>query len=644
MTREIRFLVLVVSLIIFASVMYCGDTVSHAFAQTSTEPKITLFPSGGPPGTEVTITGEGFPQNYIIVEMKIPWERLVYLKPISGAFTYHTTVPATQSPGTYSILTNTIVGYNRFKEPETLTADADFTVTAKVIPTTTTPAAIRSSMPTPPPPPPNSTKTGEGTNSPTSTTTGSYSYKEPTLKVNPSSGPPGTKFYVTCLDFSPTIALSIEFDENYYTTTTDPSGTCVVGIEVDPNSPPGTYSILAEGITNTGDDSSNSATSSFTVIAKKVIPSTHPLPAATGHNTTNPPPPPPNGTKTGAGAATGTTSTSGAVSNNPTNPPPPPPPPPQPPGDSGNEGGTGSEGGTGNEGSGTDTGSEGGPTAPSGVGPDAGANPPTGPSSYPVTWRPAGKPEESGATFRIIKSVEGGDASPTDFSFTITLTGPQGSAQYSPTLNHGETSGRDYQSAVSDFNIDLPQGNTLSEGSYQVTETNPGDYTPEYSRGCSGTYGNDGYMYWCFVTNVKVGEISEDEVRAVKNNPTPTSLPQPNNSNKTLPVTTSSTTSKTMTYSRAAQTSIPSWVKNNAKWWTQGTIDDKTFVQSMQYISSGGSTKISQSASPSSSGSQQVPAWVKNTVKWWVNGQVSDDEFKNAVKYMLSTKVIAAAQ
>ena len=29
---------------------------------------------------------------------------------------------------------------------------------------------------------------------------------------------------------------------------------------------------------------------------------------------------------------------------------------------------------------------------------------------------------------------------------------------------------------------------------------------------------------------------------------------------------------------------IPSWIKNNAGWWADGSIDDKTFVQGIQFL------------------------------------------------------------
>ena len=29
---------------------------------------------------------------------------------------------------------------------------------------------------------------------------------------------------------------------------------------------------------------------------------------------------------------------------------------------------------------------------------------------------------------------------------------------------------------------------------------------------------------------------------------------------------------------------IPAWIKNNAGWWADGSIDDETFVQGIEYL------------------------------------------------------------
>ena len=33
-----------------------------------------------------------------------------------------------------------------------------------------------------------------------------------------------------------------------------------------------------------------------------------------------------------------------------------------------------------------------------------------------------------------------------------------------------------------------------------------------------------------------------------------------------------------------SDTSIPSWIKNNAGWWADGTIDDDSFIQAIQFL------------------------------------------------------------
>jgi hypothetical protein len=38
---------------------------------------------------------------------------------------------------------------------------------------------------------------------------------------------------------------------------------------------------------------------------------------------------------------------------------------------------------------------------------------------------------------------------------------------------------------------------------------------------------------------------------------------------------------------------IPAWIKNNAEWWAAGAIDDKTFVQGIQFLVKEGILQIS---------------------------------------------------
>lgn len=141
------------------------------------------------------------------------------------------------------------------------------------------------------------------------------------------------------------------------------------------------------------------------------------------------------------------------------------------------------------------------------------------------------------AGFQVIKKVVGGTAQSKDFNFIITLSGPSGSATYS--LQY-------YSLDSFVFYLNLPKGSTLSEGNYQITETNPGDYTPSYSKGCSGTYDVNGYWYTCVVTNTKKVVPSTTTSVAKGGTPPPqpgithgkTTLPTTSNTGKlTLPIT-----------------------------------------------------------------------------------------------------------
>jgi hypothetical protein len=84
---------------------------------------------------------------------------------------------------------------------------------------------------------------------------------------------------------------------------------------------------------------------------------------------------------------------------------------------------------------------------------------------------------------------------------------------------------------------------------------------------------------------------------------------------------------------------IPSWVKNNAKWWSQGEVGDSEFTQGIQYLMEQGIVKIPQT-SPSSNSPNGIPTWVKNNAKWWSEGSIDDSEFIKGIQYLVQTGII----
>jgi len=88
-----------------------------------------------------------------------------------------------------------------------------------------------------------------------------------------------------------------------------------------------------------------------------------------------------------------------------------------------------------------------------------------------------------------------------------------------------------------------------------------------------------------------------------------------------------------------ADLQIPSWIKNNAKWWGQGSLTDDDFTKGIQYMIQSGIMKIPQSHSDSSL-SQQIPTWVKTNAGWWANGQISDNDFVKGIQYLVNSGII----
>jgi hypothetical protein len=84
---------------------------------------------------------------------------------------------------------------------------------------------------------------------------------------------------------------------------------------------------------------------------------------------------------------------------------------------------------------------------------------------------------------------------------------------------------------------------------------------------------------------------------------------------------------------------IPSWIKNNARWWSEGSLSDYDFVKGIQYMIQNGIMKIPQTQNGSGL-AQQIPSWVKHNAGWWASGQVSDDEFVKAIQWLVSNNII----
>jgi hypothetical protein len=91
---------------------------------------------------------------------------------------------------------------------------------------------------------------------------------------------------------------------------------------------------------------------------------------------------------------------------------------------------------------------------------------------------------------------------------------------------------------------------------------------------------------------------------------------------------------------------IPLWVKDNAKSWHDGEIDDSNFAIGVQYMMQQNIIKTPQFLSknigetPSEIVLQEIPSWVKNDAYWWSQGEITDYDYVNGIQWLISNQII----
>lgn len=84
---------------------------------------------------------------------------------------------------------------------------------------------------------------------------------------------------------------------------------------------------------------------------------------------------------------------------------------------------------------------------------------------------------------------------------------------------------------------------------------------------------------------------------------------------------------------------IPTWIKQNAAWWSTDQITDPEFLEGIEFLISKGIIVIdSQTTSKSAYGT--IPSWIKTVSEWWSNDKVSDEDFLATIKYLVEKGII----
>jgi len=79
---------------------------------------------------------------------------------------------------------------------------------------------------------------------------------------------------------------------------------------------------------------------------------------------------------------------------------------------------------------------------------------------------------------------------------------------------------------------------------------------------------------------------------------------------------------------------IPSWIKNNAGWWSKDQIGDSDFVLGIQYLIQNKIMKIPAIQAGSGTG-QTIPSWIKTNAGWWAEGKITDNDFVQGIQWLI---------
>ena len=84
---------------------------------------------------------------------------------------------------------------------------------------------------------------------------------------------------------------------------------------------------------------------------------------------------------------------------------------------------------------------------------------------------------------------------------------------------------------------------------------------------------------------------------------------------------------------------VPSWVKNNAGWWSDGQIPDSAFIDGIEFLINE-KIILLNSNSETISNSEFIPSWVKNNAGWWSDGQIPDSAFIDGIEFLINNGII----
>lgn len=95
---------------------------------------------------------------------------------------------------------------------------------------------------------------------------------------------------------------------------------------------------------------------------------------------------------------------------------------------------------------------------------------------------------------------------------------------------------------------------------------------------------------------------------------------------------------------REQSSTIPDWIKDNAKWWSEDKITNYDFTKGIEYLISQKIIIIPETEKGDSDSVNNIPQWVKNNARWWSDGQIDEETFVNSIQFLVNKGIITINQ
>lgn len=90
----------------------------------------------------------------------------------------------------------------------------------------------------------------------------------------------------------------------------------------------------------------------------------------------------------------------------------------------------------------------------------------------------------------------------------------------------------------------------------------------------------------------------------------------------------------------APEQKLPTWIKNNAEWWSAGQIDDTSFLTGIKFLIENNIIILPDTTKSADSSQENIPDWVKNNAGWWAQGAITEDDFIVGLQFLVENGII----